>query len=110
MTIRMWTDAMTRARSAWEDQSEALHGPLRNLSQAEPLLLGSRVAPAASAFLSTWESRVDALRRAASDHADALAGASYDIHSADAEAVQAVQELLTWPHRDTPPFSYGRTP
>lgn len=110
MTIRMWTEAMAIAQSAWEDQAEALHGPFRNLAQAEASLLGSRVGPAATAFLATWEARVDTLRRAAAAHADALAGAAYDIHSADADSVQAVQDLLMWSDRDTQPFSYGPTP
>lgn len=110
MTIRMWTEAMTRAQVAWDDQAEALHGPLRNLAQAEADLLGSRVGPVAATFLATWETRVDGLRRAAAAHADALAGAAYDINSADAETVQGVQDLLMWTDRDAQPFSYGPTP
>lgn len=110
MTIRMWTEAMVLAQRAWEDQGEALHGPLRNLSQAEAGLLGSRVGPVAATFLATWEARVGDLRKDATGHADALAGAAYDIASADAEAVEAVQGLLMWSDRDVQPFSYGPTP
>ena len=110
MTIRMWTQAMTRAQLAWEDQAETLHGPFRNLAQADAALLGSRVGPVADTFLVTWEARVAGLRRDAAAHADALAGAAYDIASADAEAVDAVQDLLLWSDRGTEPFSYGATP
>ena len=110
MTIRMWTEAMTRAQVAWEDQADALHGPFRNLAQAEPELLGSRVGPVAATFLTTWEARVDGLRREAAAHADALAGAAYDFASADAGTVEAVQDLLLWSDRDSQPFSYGPTP
>lgn len=110
MTIQMWTGAMTRAYDEWEGQHEALTAPFRNLAQAEPGLLGSRVAPAATSFLSTWESRVDALRRAASGHADALVSAMYDLRSADAANAEAVQDLLMWSDRETQPFSYGPTP
>lgn len=110
MTIQMWTTVMVAAKDAWEDQSEALDAPFRNLAQADPNLLGSRVGPAATAFLATWEARVDTLRRAASGHADALVGAMYDLRSADADNVQAIQDLLMWSDHDTEPYSYGATP
>ena len=68
MTIQVWTSALVAARTAWEDQAEALDGPYRNLAQATPSLLGSRVGPAADAFLATWEQRVKQLGRDASGH------------------------------------------
>ena len=109
MTLQMWTTAMVTAKDAWEDQSEALESPFRNLAQAESRLLGSRVGPAATTFLATWEKRVDKLRRTASGHADALAGAMYDLRTADAENVQAIQDLLVWSDHDTVPLPAGAT-
>lgn len=103
MTIQVWTAVLLRAQQAWEDQSEALTGPMNNLAQADCNLLGRAVGPAARAFLDTWEERVARLRRDASAHADALAMTMYDFARADAESVQQTQDLLLWSDRDTPP-------
>ena len=103
MTIQVWTAAIQTARTAWEDQSEALDGPYRNLAQANASLLGSRVGPVADAFLATWEQRVRGLGREASAHADALAGTLYDFLATDAESVQRTQDLLLWSDRGSLP-------
>lgn len=103
MTIQMWTSALRRAATGWRDQAEGLDGPRRNLGQADAGLLGSRVGPAAEAFLTTWESRVRALGDRAERHADALDAATYDFLLTDAESVQQTRRLLLWQDRDTPP-------
>jgi hypothetical protein len=103
MTIQAWTATLSAARTAWDDQAEALDGPYRNLAQTTPSLLGSRVGPAAEAFLTTWEQRVRQLGRDASSHADALAASMYDFLLTDAESVQRTQDLLMWGDHDTPP-------
>jgi hypothetical protein len=103
MTLQMWTATLARARTAWEDQSEGLDGPRKNLAQADPALLGDAVQAAAEAFLTTWEQRTLALRDQASGHADALAQTMYDFLVTDQESVQATQQLLLWEDRDTVP-------
>ena len=103
MTIRVWTSALVAARAGWEEQAEALDGLYRNLAQATPGLLGSRVGPVAEAFLGTWEQRVRDLRRDGSDHADAIAATMHDFLLTDAESVQRTQDLLLWSDRDTLP-------
>lgn len=103
MTLQMWTATLARARTAWEEQSEGLNGPRKNLAQADSALLGDAVKGAADAFLTTWEQRVLALRDEASAHADALAQTMFDFLVTDAESVQATQQLLLWEDRDTVP-------
>ena len=105
MTIQMWTATLAKARTAWEDQSEALNGPRKNLVQADPALLGDAVQGAADAFLTTWEQRTQVLRGQATNHADALAQTMFDLLVTDQESVQATQSLLLWDDRDTPPYS-----
>jgi len=105
MTIQMWTAALAKARSEWEEASEGLNGPRKNLTQATPALLGDRVGPAADAFLTTWEQRVLTLRDLAANHSDALAQTMYDFLGSDQESVQATQQLLSWDDRNTPPVS-----
>ena len=103
MTLQMWTATLTRARDAWEEQSEGLNGPRKNLAQADPALLGDAVRGAAEAFLRTWEQRVLALRDQASGHADALTQTMYDVLLADQHSVRATQDLLLWEDRNTVP-------
>ncbi len=105
MTIQMWTATLAEARTAWEEQSEGLNGPRKNLVQADPALLGDAVQGAADAFLTTWERRVTTLRDEASGHADSLAKTMYDFLLTDADSVQATQNLLMWDDRDTPPVT-----
>lgn len=103
MTLQMWTATLSKARTAWEEQSESLDGPRKNLAQADPSLLGDPVRGAADAFLTTWEQRTKALRDQASGHADALAQTMYDFLVTDQDSVQATQQLLMWDDRDTLP-------
>lgn len=103
MTIQMWTATLQKARTAWEEQSEGLNGPRKNLAQADPALLGDAVQGAADAFLTTWEQRTLVLRDQASGHADSLAETMYDFLVTDAESVEATQQLLLWEDRNTPP-------
>lgn len=105
MTLQMWTATLGRARTAWEEQSEGLDGPRKNLAQADPALLGDAVQGAADAFLTTWEQRVLVLRDQASGHADALAQSMYDFLLTDQDSVRATQDLLLWEDRDTVPVS-----
>ncbi|MBS2938558.1 hypothetical protein KDN32_12480 [Nocardioides sp. J2M5] len=104
MTLQVWTATLAQARTAWEEQSEALDGPRKNLVQADSALLGDVVGPAAEAFLTTWEQRTKVLRDQASAHADALAASMYDFLVTDRESVQATQQLLMWSDRDTQPI------
>jgi hypothetical protein len=103
MTVQMWTATLSKARTAWEEQSEGLNGPRKNLAQADPALLGDAVQGAADAFLTTWEQRTLVLRDLASGHADSLAQTMYDFLVTDQESGQATQQLLLWEDRDTVP-------
>jgi hypothetical protein len=103
MTIQMWTATLQKSRTAWDEQSEGLNGPRKNLAQADPALLGDAVQGAADAFLTTWEQRTLVLRDQASGHADALAQTMYDFLVTDGESVEATQQLLLWEDRDTLP-------
>ena len=105
MTLQMWTATLARARDAWQEQSEGLDGPRKNLAQADPALLGDAVQGAADAFLTTWEQRVRVLRDRASGHADALAQTMYDLLVTDQQSVRETQQLLMWDDRDTPPVT-----
>lgn len=103
MTIQMWTAAVRRAAAGWRGQAEGLGGPRRTLAQTEAGLLGSRVGPAAEAFLTTWEIRVRSLSERAERHADSLDAATFGLIQADAESVQRTQRLLLWQDRTTSP-------
>jgi hypothetical protein len=103
MTLQMWTATLAEARTAWEEQSEGLNGPRKNLAQADPALLGDAVRGAADAFLTTWEQRTLVLRDQASGHSDALAQTMYDFLVTDQDSVRATQQLLMWDDRDTMP-------
>lgn len=105
MTLQMWTATLARARDGWEEQSEGLNGPRKNLAQADPALLGDAVRGAAEAFLRAWELRVLALRDQAAGHADALAQTMYDVLLTDQDSVRATQDLLLWEDRATVPAS-----
>ncbi len=97
MVIQLGLSLVLASRTAWQEQSAALHSPLRNLVDAEPSLLGDRVGNAAARFLRTWENQVAVLRRDAAAHGDALANAAAELASADAEAASATQDLLVGP-------------
>ncbi|HEY0642439.1 MAG TPA: hypothetical protein VGD39_03400 [Nocardioides sp.] len=103
MTLQMWTATLQKARTAWEEQSEGLNGPRKNLAQADAALLGDAVQGAADAFLTTWEQRVLTLRDQASGHADALAQTMFDFLVTDQESVRDTQQLLMWEDRGTTP-------
>ena len=103
MTLEMWSATLATARDAWQEQSEGLNGPRKNLTQADPTLLGDAVRAAADAFLTTWEQRVLVLRDQASGHSDALARTMYDLLLTDHVSVRATQDLLLWEDRDTRP-------
>jgi hypothetical protein len=103
MTLQMWTATLQKARTAWEEQSEGLNGPRKNLAQADPALLGDAVQGAADAFLTTWEQRVLTLRDQASGHADALAQTMFDFLVTEQENVRDTQQLLMWEDRGTTP-------
>jgi len=107
MTIQMWTSALAHSRGEWDEASEGLNGPRKNLTQAVPALLGDRVGPAADAFLTTWEQRVLVLRDLAAHHTDALAQTMYDFLGADRESVRSTHQLLMWEDRNKPPVSAG---
>ena len=105
MTLQMWTATLAKARTAWEEQSEGLNGPRKNLAQADPALLGDAVQGAADAFLTTWEQRTLVLRDLASGHADSLAQTMYDFlaHRPGVRAGHAAAAALGGPrHRARP--------
>lgn len=103
MTIQVWTSTLRAASDAWQERADELNSPRKNLAQADASLLGPRVAPAATAFLDTWERRVQELRQRAANHSDALVQTMYDFAISDAESVERTHELLMWGDRNTLP-------
>lgn len=103
MTLVARTQSLQRAAVQWEDRAEQLHGARATLDDADPALLGTRVADAARAFLETWRREVGRLRAEADDHATALRGAASDTDLADARSRDDMRRLMAWPDRGTTP-------
>lgn len=99
MKFSVWRASLVRAAHDWEDQSEVLNGARKSLSSASPPLLGSRVAPAATAFLTARTEQLDVLRRRAALHADALDAARTDFLGTDRLTAEQARSLLPWDQR-----------
>lgn len=107
MNISVWQASLVRAAHDWENQSEVLNGARKSLSSASPSLLGSRVAPAATAFLTAWTEQLGVLRRRAALHADALDAARIDILGIDRLTAEQARSLLPWDQRPAGQIQQG---
>ncbi len=105
MTLQVWTQKLRDSAAQWEEQGDDLHGAGKTLSGAgdNVSLLGSRVAPVATSFLSTWGTQVEALRTQANGHSAALTQTAREFSVSDKDTVEAMQRLLAWEDRDTVP-------
>lgn len=99
MTLLARTVALHRAAGQWEDRAEELHGARTTLGDADPSLLGDRVAGAAQAFLDTWRREIDRLHREAEGHVTALRGAAADLDQADTGSADDLRHLMAWDDR-----------
>lgn len=105
MSIQVWQRALFRASGRWSDQADELYGARRNLDGIDTALLGARVGPVADAFVTTWATRVQALREDAEEHAEALSGSALMWFGTDDAAVENLQQLLPWDDRNLTPGS-----
>jgi len=108
MNLLVWPSALNDAADGWDDQAEALNQALSSLNRVEASALGSRVSPAASAFLETWRTQLKARVAEAEAHADALRTSARSYQATDSASVDRMQELLPWDQRDlTPQPTFG---
>ena len=103
MTIEEWASTLRRPAGTWDDRSDDLRGAGRTLTGADACLLGSRVAPVATTFLTTWSRRIDALRARADAHSAALTETAAEFVTSDRDTVEAMQRLMSWEDRDVAP-------
>ena len=108
MTLQVWHHKLRKAAADWEGQGDDLHGASKTLSRADESLLGSRVAPVAASFLTTWGDEIEALRTAANQHSTELSGTADDFVTSDKDTVEAMQRLLSWEDRGTTPVQQVR--
>ncbi len=89
----------------WDDAQERLTGVSTSLAEADVALLGSRVAPAARAFVAAWEAEIRRLQQRTGQHAQALRDTATGFRSSDQEVVERNQTLLAFVDRDMTPSS-----
>lgn len=103
--------ALTSAAATWGEQSEVLRGGRKRLMDAEDAVadLGPRVGPAASAWISTWLARVEALATTAERHGDDLEAASQGYTLQETVVEASMTALLPWALRHGTPSPYPST-
>ena len=103
MSFLVWTAALTRAATGWDDQAEELSQAQSSMNKVDAELLGSRVSGAATAFLETWRTEIRDRIAEAQGHADALRASAGSYQRADESAVSDLQRLLPWDDRGLEP-------
>jgi hypothetical protein len=88
-----------KAARDWDEQADVLHSASRNLAQAEVAELGPRVAAAATRFVETWRTEIDAMEQAAIHHSQALSAVSLDFFATDQQASTDLRDLVPWADR-----------
>jgi hypothetical protein len=88
-----------RAARDWDEQADVLHSASRNLTQAEVAELGPRVAAAATRFVETWRTEIDAMEQAAISHSQALSAVRLDFFATDQQASTDLRDLVPWADR-----------
>ena len=88
-----------RAARDWDEQADVLHSASRNLAQAEVAELGPRVAAAATRFVETWRSEIDAMEQVAISHSQALSAVRLDFFATDQQASTDLRDLVPWADR-----------
>jgi hypothetical protein len=88
-----------KAARDWDEQADVLHSASRNLAQAEVAELGPRVAAAATRFVETWRTEIDAMEQAAIHHSQALSAVRLDFFATDQQASTDLRDLVPWADR-----------
>ncbi|TGN65273.1 hypothetical protein EXE59_15885 [Nocardioides eburneiflavus] len=88
-----------QAARDWDEQADVLHSASRNLTQAEVAELGPRVAAAATRFVETWRTEIDAMEQAAISHSQALSAVRLDFFATDQQASTDLRDLVPWADR-----------
>lgn len=83
----------------WDEQADVLHSASRNLTQADVAELGPRVAAAATRFVETWRSEIDAMEQVAISHSQALSAVRLDFFATDQQASTDLRDLVPWADR-----------
>jgi hypothetical protein len=88
-----------KAARDWDEQADVLHSASRNLAQAEVAELGPRVAAAATRFVETWRTEIDAMEQVAIHHSQALSAVRLDFFATDQQASTDLRDLVPWADR-----------
>lgn len=107
MSLHVYLAALARAAQGWEDQGQVVRGGRKSLGDVDASQLGSRVQPAAQAFIDTWMTEIKRLEDAAVDHSEALRDASLLFQQSDQDVVERSQQLMTWTDRNVSPTTGG---
>lgn len=107
MSLYVYLDALNRSAQAWEDQGEVVRGGRKSLGEVDASLLGSRVQPAAQAFVDAWMKEIKRLEDAAVDHGEALRDASLLFQQSDQDVIERSQQLMAWTDRNVSPTPGG---
>lgn len=100
MSLYVYLEALSRSARSWEDQGDVVRGGRKSLGEVDASLLGSRVQPAAQAFIDTWMTEIKRLEDAAGNHAQALRDASLLFQQSDRDVVERSQRLMSWTDRN----------
>lgn len=98
---------LSKASVGWSDQQDTLNRAHKRLQDAALDMgsLGSRVTPAARAFLETWIDSLESQGNAAKWHADDLQHAAANYNATDAAANSEILALMPWDQRRMRPDS-----
>lgn len=107
MSLQVYLAALARSAQGWEDQGEVVRGGRKSLGEVDASLLGSRVQPAAQAFIDAWMTEIKRLEDAAVDHGEALRDASLLFLQSDQDVVERSQQLMSWTDRNVSPTPGG---
>lgn len=107
MTLQVWNQRLREAAAGWEEQGDDLYGAGRSVSAAQDDtgLLGARVGPVATSFLTTWGDVIESLRTEADRHSASLTTTAQEFLVSDQDTVGAMQRLLSWEDRTTRPVA-----
>ena len=103
--LKVWLDGLRSAAAEWDDQAEELRGARRALNDGSSSVneLGSRVAPAAEAFLDAWIIGLAARVEDAAAQPISLSDAAASYQATDATQAAELANLLSWNDRDLRP-------
>lgn len=103
--LEVWLDSLRTAGAEWDDQAEELRKARRALDDGSSSVneLGSRVAPAAEAFLDAWITGLAARVDEAAEHSTALTDAASTYTTTDESRSAELASLLAWDDRNLRP-------